>query len=308
MDSSEIESQDVKEFLDVFKPSTRKVYRSGLRVFLRFYNETGKGTTLEDFLDAIEEDMKKSRRERTRVARNVLREFIRWLEDHEYTPKTIRTYINSVQSLGQYYGISISARYIILPTSQPVSSKYPWTLEEIGKFIGLMKKPELKSIAATTFQSGIGIGDILHLTWGDIKREYNKKVSPLCFEITRQKTDVPFLSFIGDWGLSILRKHLSNAGRKQDSDPIYTMSMRTVQWHFKKMADRWIGDYEGRNPMRVHSLRSAFRTFLGDAGLNETYLEFFMGHRVPEHKRGYISKSREGWRAIYKKYEGALTP
>jgi len=308
MDSSEIESQDVREFLDAFKPGTRKVYRSGLRMFLRFYNETRKGKTLEDFLDAIEEDLKKSRRERTRVARKVLREFVRWLGDHQYTPKTIRTYVNSVQSLGQYYGLNISARYISLPTSQPVSSKYPWTLEEVGTFIGQMRKPELKSIAATTFQSGMNIGDVLHLTWGNIRSEYNKKVSPLCFEVTRQKTDVLFLSFVGAWGLSILRKYLSKAGRKQDSDPIYTMSKRTVQWHFQRQAKKWLGNYEGRNPMRVHSLRSAFRTFLGDAGLNETYLEFFMGHRVPEHKRVYVSKSREGWREIYAKYEDALTP
>jgi len=59
---------------------------------------------------------------------------------------------------------------------------------------------------------------------GDIKREYKKKASPLCFEITRQKTDVPFMTFIGDWGPSILRVHLSKAGKKQDSDPIYTMT------------------------------------------------------------------------------------
>lgn len=308
MDPVEIESQDVREFLDAFKPSTRKVYRSGLRIFLRFYNESGNGKTLEAFLDAIEEDMKKSRRKRTRIARNVLRKFVKWLGDHEYTPKTIRAYVNSVQSLGQYYGFNISTRYISLPASQPASSKYPWTLEEIGKFIGLMKKTELKSIAATTFQSGMSIGEVLNLTWGDIKREYKNKTSPLCFEITRQKTDVPFMTFIGSWGLSILRVHLSNAKKKQDSDSIYTMSMRTVQWHFKKMADRWIGNYEGRNPMRVHSLRSAFRTLLGDAGMQTEEIHFLMGHRLPEHQRVYMSRTREGWRAIYKKYEDALTP
>jgi len=116
---------------------------------------------------------------------------------------------------------------------------------------------------------------------GDIRSEYNKKVSPLRFEVTHQKTDVPFMTFIGDWGLSKLRVHLSKAGKKQDSDPIYTMSERTVQWHFKKMADRWIGDYEGRNPMRAHSLRSACRTFLGDASMTIDEMRFFMGHRLP---------------------------
>jgi integrase len=231
------------------------------------------------------------------------------LEEKNYTPKTIRTYVNSVQSLAQFFGFTISARYISLPTSQPVSKKYPWTLKEVGKFVGKLDGKELKSIAATVFQSGIGIGDIMLLTYGDIKREFESRVSPLCLEIARKKTDVPFYTFIGKWGLRLLRKHLKNNGRDlQDSEPIYSMSERTVQWHFKKLADAWLGDYEGNNPMRVHSLRSAFRTMLGDAGLNETYLEFFMGHRVPEHKRVYVSKSRDGWRDIYAKYEKFLDP
>lgn len=301
------ESQDLIEFLGSFKSGTQKVYRSGLNAFLRFYNENRSDErTIEDFLDKIEEDMQRPRRERTRVARNVLKDFIKWMQEQNYSPKTIRTYINSVQSLAQYYGFSLSARYISLPTSQPVSTKYPWTLKEVGQFIGQMKHPELKSIAATTFQSGAGIGDIMSLTWGDIRREYEAKVSPLCLEITRKKTDVPFVTFIGSWALRILRKHQNS--ETQDTDLIYSMSERTVQWHFKKLADKWLGDYEGSNPMRVHSLRSAFRTMLGDAGLNETYLEFFMGHRVPEHKRVYVSKSRDGWREIYAKYERYLDP
>ena len=302
------ESQDTKEFLDSFKPGTQKVYRSGLIMFLKFYTETGRGKTIESFLDEIEIDMKRSRRERTRVARNVMRDFIKWLEPN-YTPKTIRTYVNAVQSLAQYYGFNISAKYISLPTSQPVSTKYPWTLKEVGRFIGQMETQELKSIAATVFQCGAGIGDIMAITYGDIRREFESRVSPLCLEITRKKTDVPFMTFIGSWGLRILRKHLKNNGRDlQDSETIYSMSERTVQWHFKKLADKWLGEYKGNNPMRVHSLRSAFRTILGDAGLNETYLEFFMGHRVPEHKRVYVSKSRDGWREIYAKYEKFLDP
>ena len=304
-----ITSEDGKEFLDAFDPSTRKIYRAGLKLFLSFYkSKYGEDKTLEDFLDALEEDLRKPGRERKRVARNILRDFVRWMTEKGYTPKSIRTYVSTVQSLGSYYGFNISTRYVSLPSSQPVSKKYPWTLEEVGEFIGNIKDPELKSISATIFQSGISLGDVLSLTWMDIKREYERGVVPLCFDFARQKTDVPFMPFIGSWGFSLLREHLNTVGKKENHDAIYSIGKRMVQFRFKDLAKEKLGSWEGYNPCRPHSLRSAFRTFLGDAGLNETYIEFFMGHQVAEHKRVYVSKSREGWRNTYKQYEHALTP
>ena len=303
-----ITSGEGKEFLDSFKSSTRKVYACALGIFLHFYRETGKGKTLEDFLDAIDEDMQRPRRERKRVARNVLKEFIRWLKDRKYTPKTIRTYISTIQSLGKYYDISISTRHVNLPSSQPVSKKYPWTLEELGEFISGITDLELRSIAATAFQSGLGLADVLSITWGDIKKEYQGGVVPLCLDFERKKTDVPFMTFIGSFGFSYLKEHLAGRERMKDADPIYNMSEVVVELRFRGLAKKKLGSWKGTNPCRPHSLRSAFRTFLSDERVNPEYIEFWMGHKAPEQKRVYISKSREGWRKTYAQYEHVLTP
>lgn len=309
-------SKDALEFLDAFKekPSTYKVYRTGLKEFLRFYRETGRGETLGDFLDAIEEDIRRPRRQRKRVARNVLKEFVRWLKMKDLKPKSIRTYISAVQSLGGYYGLNISTRYVGLPSSQPVSRKYPWTLAEIGRFIGMIKRLDVKSLAATLFQSGLSLSDVLALTYGDIKREYEKGITPLCLDLTRIKTDTPHMTFIGRLGVSILTEYLETRKRLRSGDPVYAVSRtlssaeRTVELKFQKVARKMIGKYEGRNPMGPHSLRTAFRTLLGDARCPETYIEFFMGHSVggSDIKKVYVSKSREGWRAEYQKWEPYL--
>ena len=298
---------EVKDFLDSFKPSTRKVYSAGLNKFLEFYRKKNYGRSIEDFLDAVEKDMSKPRRQRYQFTRNVLREFIDSLKSEGYAPKTIRSYINAIQSLGTYYGISISTRYVGLPSSQPLSKKYPWTVNEAGKFIMSIQDAETRSIAATILQSGISLGDLLLITWGDIKREYRRSIVPLCFDLARKKTDVPYMTFIGSWGFKLLKKHLGDR-LKSDDDPIYNISQRTVEHRFRSLSKKFIGKYEGMNPCRPHSLRAAFRTFLGDAGMQETYIEFFMGHRLPEHRAVYVSKSREGWRETYKKYESYLTP
>jgi len=96
--------------------------------------------------------------------------------------------------------------------------------------------------------------------------------------------------------------------RLRDDDPIFDVSPRTIDLWFQKASGRFLGKYEGRNPCRPHSLRAAFRTLLADAGMPVDEIRFFMGHRLPEQERVYMSRSRDGWRALYKRYECALSP
>lgn len=294
--------EDTREFLEALDPSTRRVYQVGLGAFQTFY-----GNPLKYFLDAVEDDLRKPRRGRTRVARKTLKKFVEWLKERDYAPKTIRTYVSAVQSLGKYYDISISTRYVNIPTSHPVSQKFPWTLEEVAEFIGMIRKPEVKSLAVTLFQSGLSVSDALSLTYEDVKYEYEHGVVPLCFDLARIKTDVPFMTFIGEWGVSLLRKHLEGRRLRLESR-LYTISHRAVDHYFERLGKRWIGSYKGQNPCRPHSLRAAFRTILGDAGMDQDVVEFYMGHRLPEQRRVYHSRSRDGWRELYGKHEWALTP
>jgi len=295
------------EFLNAFGSGTRRVYKAGLEVFLKFYRSAGKGESLEDFLDAVEQDLRRSRREKKRVARNLLNDFVRWLEEQEYAPKTIRAYVSAVQSFASYYDLKISTKYVDIPSSQPLSDKFPWTLDKVEVFIGMIDDPEIKSIAVTIFQSGLSISDILSLTWGDIKYEYERDVVPLCFDLARIKTDVPFMTFIGSWGTSLLRYHLEKK-RLHTEDPLFTVSHRVIDLYFEGLGKKWVGAYTGQNPCRPHSLRAAFRTILGEAGMPYDTVEFFMGHELPEQVRVYNSRTRDGWREIYKKFEWALTP
>ncbi len=298
-----ITSQEGKNFLDAFDGSTKSTYKSGLGVFLIFY---GKNKTLTDFLDELEEDQKRGRREKQWIGRKTLRDFSRWLQKHDYKPKAVRTYVSSIQSYAKYYGYTITAKYINLPTSQPVSQKYPWTINEAYEFIRQLPTTEMQSIATTTLQSGLGPADILKLTYNDIKIEYENEIVPLCFDFGRKKTDIPFMTFIGKMGVEILREHLKGK-RLKLTTLLYTVEPRKIRYHFQQLGKRKLGEYIGWNPCRLYSLRSAFRTLLGDAGMANDDIEMMMGHKVPQQRATYISRSREGWRALYKRYEHALT-
>jgi integrase/recombinase XerD len=294
-----------EEFLGALKPSTRRTYRAGLTAFQSFYGQRG---TIRDFLDQVAEDEKRTLLEKTRIARNTLNEFAEWLQKREYKPKTVTAYIAALQSEARYFDLTISTRYVNLQASNPVSRKYPWTLEDVSKFVGMMRKPEYRSLAVTMFQSGLSVSDVLALTYGDIQHEYELGIAPLCLDLTRIKTDTPYMTFIGSWGTALLREHLADA-KPGPGDPLYTKSLRTIDEYFERLGKNFIGLYQGNNPCRPHSLRAAFRTLLADHRVESLYIEFWMGHQVPEQQRVYVSKSREGWRETYREQaEPWLTP
>jgi len=296
---------EVSEFLSILKTGTRNVYRRGLAAFQQFYSIQG---SIKDFLDRVEQDHLLPRSERRRVDRVTLNSFVVWLQNRGYSPKTVRIYAGAVQSLAKYFDVPISLRYVQLPPSQPVNKKHPWTIEEVGDFIALMDKPLYRSITASILQSGLSVSDLLALRYGDIKEEFEKGITPLCLSLTRKKTGVSFITFLGSWPFKLLKDYLAHR-KLEDNKPIYKVSSRAVHAYFHKTAQKFAGNFKGRNPYSPHSLRAAFRTFLSDNKVDPLYIEFWMGHALPEQQGAYINKSREGWRKTYKEQaEPWLTP
>jgi integrase len=296
---------EVSEFLSVLKTGTRNVYRRGLAVFQQFYSNQG---LVKDFLDCVEQDRLLPRSERRREDRFILNGFVAWLQNKGYSPKTIRIYVGAVQSLAKYFDIPISLRYVQLPPAQPVNKKHPWTIGEVGDFIAAMDKLLYRSIAASIVQSGLSVSDLLSLTYEDIKEEFEKGTAPICLILTRKKTGVNFITFLGSWSVKLLKDYLSH--EKLDNEtPIYNVSSRAVHAYFHQTAQKFADHIKGRNPYSPHSLRAAFRTFLSDHKVDPLYIEFWMGHALPEQQGAYINKSIESWRQTYKEQaEPWLTP
>jgi integrase len=297
---------EVEEFLSALKPGTGHVYQRGLAKFQEFLSS--QGLDVAGFLSLVEEDLRRPRLEKTRVARKTLNAFIIHLQGEGFAPKTINAYLGAVQSLAKYYDIPLSTRYVNRPPATAVHKKHPWTIEEIGKFVSLMDNIQYKCVAACIVQSGLSISDLLGLRYGDIKDEFEKGVAPLCLDLSRKKTNVLFLTFIGSWALELLRQHLK-VRHMQNDTPIFAVTRRAVDSYFRRIGLKYGGRFSGRNPYCPHSLRAAFRTILSDHKVDPLYIEFWMGHKVPEQQIVYVSKSREGWRETYRtQAEPWLTP
>ena len=188
-----------------------------------------------------------------------------------------------------------------------MSKKEPWTLQRVVEFVKTLKMPH-QAIAVIVFQSGLSLKDLLLLTYGDTKAEFESATVPLCLDIARHKTNVPFMTFVGRWGFSMLKEYLGSSPLSDDAR-LFTIGQRAIETHFKRVAAESLGHYNGRNPRRPHSLRAAFKTLLSDHQVDPLYSEFWMGHQVAEQQKVYVSKSRDGWRKTYfEQAEPWLTP
>ncbi|MBS7612183.1 hypothetical protein KEJ27_08300 [Candidatus Bathyarchaeota archaeon] len=223
---------EVLEFLSVLKSGMRNVYGRGLATFQEFYLSHG---SIKDFLNHVEQDRLLPRSERRRVDRVTLNGFVAWLQNRGYSPKTVRSYVSAVRSLAKCFDIPISLRYVQLPPSQPINKNHPWTIEEVDKFVDIMEKPIYTSIAASIVQGGLSLSDLLTLKYGDIKEEFEKGIMPICLSLTRKKTSIAFLTFLGGWSVKLLREYLANHKLKRET-PIYEASSRAVHSYFRKIA------------------------------------------------------------------------
>lgn len=289
-------------FLEALKPSTRRAYRHAFAIFQAEFG------SLRDWLVKAQEDMQRSSLDKKWVVRSTIQQLTEKLTGMGYAPNTVRQVTAALKSLLEFYGIHTSFRHMNLPPPTPIHKKHPWTIEEIGRFVELLPNSLYKSIAASIVQSGLGLSDLLLLTYGDIRDEYERGITPLCLDLTRKKTTVPFMTFLGEWAVSHLREYLADR-LLIDSVRLYPVSGRAVERVFSRTGRIFGGRFQGRNPFSPHSLRAAFNTLLRDRKVDHIYIEYWMGHAIPEQHRAYVTKSREGWRETYRTLaEPWLTP
>jgi integrase len=330
------------------KESTKNIYTSGMKVFQTFYNQNSHGT-IEDFLNRLDEDLLLPPGKRSRVGTTTLREFIVYMKNppkekadsknstsakilkrkkplKPLSNKTINCYVSSVRSLVSFiydYEYNIPVRGIGLPNPEVISSKNPWTLESISKFLKPMK-PRYKALGACIFQSGQGLQEILSLSYGDIQSEFERGTRPLMLTLKRQKTGVQYVSFLGSVSLDLLTEYFKEEGKPKSHERLFPIEEETVERYFSRRARKLIKpEKESQSsqepkttkpwkcncPMRPHSLRSAFEKLLVKGHVSESYCDYMMGHKINALKDAYIisGMSPEEWRQEYRNFEKFLT-
>jgi integrase len=198
----------IEEFLEGKNPGTRSIYRAGLLAFQEFYQPQG---SISDFLDRLEADRNLGWRQKKGVASIVIRNYVAWLQTEKlFKRKTVRVYVAAIQQLAKKCDVPFLTNDVHLPASNPVLKKYAWTLDDVVRYLSFFESPMYRSMGVLIFQSFMDSSTALSLQYRDIQKEYEAGIVPLCIDTERVKSDIPFMTFIGKWGVKELHKWLDS--------------------------------------------------------------------------------------------------
>lgn len=168
--------------------------------------------------------------------------------------------------------------------------------ELMQEFLANLKLRDV-AITLAMLSSSQDSGDLLNLNVGDIREQKGK--SRIFWEGTRNKTGVPFRTFLSKEATRFVRKYLEQErANAKPTDPLFVFTRNEVgekemvsvekrvtpgnlasvhREVARRMGIKWDnGDY---NPLRPKRMRHLFRTACDTAGIPELYINAYMGHR-----------------------------
>jgi len=321
IDISRVTLDEAEEkYLESKGESTAKSYRSNLKRFRVYYQDGVVG-----LIKQIEKDVEANRDrpvyERQRPGEDLIRGFIKWHSENGYSNKATIQALAAVTNALKFYGLTVSLAFIETPPDRPMreNKKHEWTLDQIRQYVEAAEYLRDKCYILFAFQSGLSIGDILDLNYGDIQREYEAGTLPLAIEGYRRKTSVRIRTFVGADTVNYLRLYLASRKNIQPTDPLFTIlgndakqaTPISIQTRLRAYASKldFIPPTElenGYNPARSHSLRSGFRSRL-TGKMDGDLIECLMSHEIGQARSTYINQPLDELREIYANYEHLLS-
>ncbi len=317
IDLSKVElSNEVEQYLKAKKTKgTQVTYRGCLKRFRKFYDRP-----ITEFFKEIDTQREKNKKlppvERRRYFEETINDFVEWMQDLGYANNPIRGSLTALQNLLKYYDIPISYAFVKIPPpiSKKTNHKHKWKIEEIKEFVAGAKSYRDKAIIMLMFQSGMAVGEICNLDYGDMIRELNSGELPLLIDVVREKNANEFKALIGADAVTYLKLYLGTRVNLDKKSPLFAkegtekrVTEGAIQMRLRELADKVFGIDEGKmNPYRPHSLRSAFRSRL-TGKTDGDLIKFWMGDVLGPKAGAYLNLPDEEHRALYKAIEHRLS-
>jgi len=322
----------------VMRPSTRRYYKSALRVYVGFT-----GLDPSQLVDEALEDLRRDQRERQDVVIKRLITFHNWLKteygvrsrgqgEHKVIGKGVSdraatTYVNVVRSFYETFGITVKMKgRNALPKGKVMHKRIRVSAEQVKQIVNHARTPRDKAIILTLFQGGMDVSSLCSLKYGDVAPGLSKGELPLKLDIYRPKTGVEYFTFLGKDAVEALKVYIRDCesrGIKLTADaplfltergkePIETHNVQNVlrevatKAGYVTEAER--GDPRFYNPLGPHALRESFGSIMINSGVPDTIVDFWLGHSIDEMAEAYKSIQFESVKKMYAEREHLLSP
>jgi len=314
----------------ITRKSTRAIYKSGMRLYLKYT-----GLTPEELIDEALEDQRRDPRERQDIVKRRIIGFYNWLirEAPKRSPgrkskvvgkglgsKVAHTYVNAVRSFYGTFDVYVKLRgRSSLPRPKVKNKRILVSNVDVKKLVDHAGSPRDRAIILTLFQSGMDVSTLCSLKYGDVAEGLERNEHPLKLDLYRPKSGTEYYTFLGRDACEAIRAYLNDLktkGIKLDYNlPLFLKeSMKTkkkegitpnlIQNLMRRVALKagFIDEnLNGRdfNPLSPHALRESFGSIMTNKGVPDTIVDFWLGHEIGEMAEAYKRGKEEELRRIY---------
>lgn len=276
--------------LELKPPSTFQIYTYYVEMFCE-YAEKKPDDLIKERKAHLKSDDDLIRLQHEELANN----FISHLGQKKMKSNTVATALSAVRTFYSTNYLTLEEKVVIVPSGK--AEKSVWLPENTDLLVLVEKAHEIKNLRSAAFiccakDSGIGIGDMLDITWelesmqyGPLKQQLKRGQCPIHIAFKREKTQEKFDTFFGEDAVNALNEYADFSGR------IFKISSNQIRLDLKKLDMR----------LRPHTLRKFFDTYMkmsvasilsergtfGAAGISDTWVEYWMGHSLGKVKGAY---------------------
>ncbi|MFX1297086.1 MAG: tyrosine-type recombinase/integrase [Promethearchaeota archaeon] len=318
----------VDEFIEVKKwlnsNLTEKQKNERLRALTLFMEFTGKNP--KQLIDEYIEDEGKDARAKANPAKTQITAFKKYLTEDMERPLSSNsaiTYLGHV--LGFYSHVTENSVFFtrdekkIFKRTKNKKLKTMITVSLIKEILTHTKKLRDRAIILCLASSGMPIGDLLQLQWGDIKEDFVNEHESLTIKVdtNRIKNQTRYVTFFSPEAVQALKIYFKmERNIPQEIDEYIFLQMRNIK--NKPLAENYIlrsikevALKVTKKPITPYSFRRFFRTTMRMAKMDKFYIDILTAHKVDESDKAYdlISEpsGHEELRHIYIEYLPAIT-
>lgn len=321
----------------ITRKATSKTYKSGFRAYTRFTQMTA-----TQLIDEAIADRRKDVRERKDVVKTRIIHFYKWLTTEApvmsrgkgvrrqigkgKSDKVAHTYVGAVRSFYSTYDITVrlKGRYK-LPRPRVRNKRMIVANDQVATLLKHARYLRDRAIILTLYQSGMDVSTLCSLTFGDVADKLDEH--PLKLELFRQKSSTEYYSFLGRDAVDAIKVYLNMVAERgvplsRDTSLFLKLSRKAmtcegitpnlVQNMMKQVAmrsglvDKTMNG-KAINPLSPHALRESFGSIMINAGVPDTIVDFWLGHRIGDMDKAYKGVQYDSLKAMYLQREKLLS-
>lgn len=247
----------------------------------------------KQLIDEVEADLNLPLRQRTNPAANRLTAYLRTLP---MASKTTTAHIQTLKGFYKHNGFKVE---MYVPKGENTKEKVALTKELIKQCVILAPHLREKVILLIMASSGMSITDVLDLEYRHIQGEFEAGTTPLLVHFTRTKNNNGYKTFVSTECVQLLREYLRDRPMFP-GEKLFDVSYKSFSGVLRGISQKVLHS----NHINSKSFRRFFNTAMKMAGVNDTIVEYWMGHTIPT-KEDYLDP--EKLRATYTAKEDEVT-